>query len=72
MGTMCAFYSGGGYCSATIITTCDGKNTECKFYKTKEQKINDEDRAIEINRIKGNCNECPYTTSGKCKCSYEK
>lgn len=69
MDKKCIFARPDGECGVLVDTCCYGINTECSFYKTKEQYIADRNCAIEINRAKGNCDNCRYY--GK-RCEYEK
>lgn len=66
MDKMCYFCRSNGECGALIDTYCVGINTECSFYKTEKQYIEDRNRAIEINRAKGNCVGCKYCNK-KCE-----
>lgn len=56
----CYFFMPGGECRALVDTYCSGINTSCHFYKTEKQYIADRNRAIDINRTKGHCNNCKY------------
>ena len=47
-------------CNALMHTKCDGTKKDCRFYKTEEQFDKESDRAILINRSKGNCEKCRY------------
>lgn len=55
----CIFLSAEGFCNALIGTYCTGNN--CKFYKSVRQYAHERNRAIMINRQKGNCENCKYT-----------
>ncbi|MCM1223567.1 MAG: hypothetical protein NC548_54880 [Lachnospiraceae bacterium] len=46
---------------------CDGKNEKCSFFKTREKYFEDYNKAIEINRRKGNCENCKYVNA---RCDY--
>ena len=41
-------------------------DSKCTFYKTPEQFIQERNRAIEINRRKGNCESCKYNNGVPC------
>lgn len=57
----CAFLSDfNNKCIALTVNECDGLNTNCSYYKTKEEHEADTDRAIDICRKKGLCRECRY------------
>ncbi len=43
-----------------VGTKCRGDMTDCKFYKTEKQFAEAADRAVLINREKGNCEKCRY------------
>lgn len=47
-------------CLALSHTKCSGYDEECKFYKTEQQYIDAANHAIELNRAKGNCDNCRY------------
>ena len=54
------FFHTQGQCRAITVPECDGKDSHCKFYKTKAQHIEESDRAIDICREKGLCDGCKY------------
>lgn len=56
----CKFHICGRYCKILIGMDCDGTNENCSFYKTEIQFCKDADRAILLNREKGNCERCAY------------
>ncbi len=58
----CRFFTGRKHynCNALMNTKCNGMNTDCSFYKTDEQYHEDSDRAVLINRARGNCEKCKY------------
>ena len=66
----CVFNTKRNYCSAIRIKDCDGLNTKCKFYKTKKQFDEENDRAIDICRDKGLCEKC-YRKLSPCNKSCE-
>lgn len=47
-------------CKVIFNNECDGSNQKCSFYKSRRQHIEDRDRAIDICRKKGLCNNCKY------------
>lgn len=65
MKKTCYFCGDNGECGALMNCYCAGINYDCKFYKTEEQYIAERNRAVEINRAKGNCDNCKYR-SVKC------
>lgn len=50
----------GDYNCSAITDQCEGFNPACKFYKTKEQYINQRDKAIDRCRGIGKCHGCEY------------
>lgn len=70
MSDKCTF-SQNSWCGALSSTQCDGLNTACSFYKTKKQFTEDRNRAIMLNRRKGNCTDCKYV-SAPCELSENK
>ncbi|MDE6501130.1 MAG: hypothetical protein K2L10_03515 [Ruminococcus sp.] len=48
------------FCTILVGEKCDGKNNRCSFRKTEEQFITERDRAISMNRERGNCLKCRY------------
>lgn len=58
----CRFATGCGGCKILITEKCDGYNKQCKFSKTEKQFRRALNRAILINRRKGNCANCKYKT----------
>lgn len=67
----CYFYRQDGECSLLEEMICSGWNKDCGFYKTEEQFIREQDRAIEVNRARGNCLTCKYDCA-PCKLSKER
>lgn len=59
--------SGEGCNILTGNQDCNGLNTACKFYKTVEQAIKEEDDAILNCRSKGLCTNCKYMQSSNGK-----
>jgi hypothetical protein len=43
-----------------LTASCGGHYENCKFYKTHRQFIQEQDKAIEVNRARGNCLTCKY------------
>ena len=67
----CKFAGISRYCMILVGTKCRGDMTDCKFYKTERQFAEEADRAVRINRQKGNCEKCRYNKipcglSGNC------
>ncbi len=56
----CRFHVCGRHCKILMGMDCDGTDENCSFYKTEFQFHKDADRAILINREKGNCKKCRY------------
>lgn len=54
-----------------LFQSCTGVDDNCKFYKTTKQYAEELDAAIELNRKKGNCAKCKYS-SIPCKTSEER
>lgn len=77
---MCHFYNPTTQ-SCTILTfkglgkvlfqSCTGIDDNCKSFKTDKQFNEERDAAIELNRKKGNCAKCKYS-SIPCKTSKER
>jgi len=69
---ICTFVSGrtGSFCKILVGEKCDGKNKCCSFYKTEEQFQTERDKAIALNRERGNCLQCKYM-GAFCKLSTE-
>lgn len=59
----------GSFCKILVGEKCDGRNKCCSFWKTEEQFTAERDRAIILNRRRGNCLKCQYM--GACKLSTE-
>lgn len=57
-------------CKVLVGEKCDGKNKCCSFRKTEEQFRTERDRAIALNRERGNCLKCKYM-GDFCKLSTE-
>lgn len=60
----------GSFCKILVGEKCDGKNKYCSFRKTEEQFRIERDRAISLNRQRGNCLKCRYM-GAFCKLSTE-
>lgn len=60
----------GSFCKVLVNEKCDGKNKCCSFWKTEEQFRIERDRAIILNRERGNCLKCRYM-GAFCKLSTE-
>lgn len=58
------------FCKILSGVKCLGNNENCSFRKTEKQFIEDRDRAIALNRLKGNCEKCKYM-GAFCKTSAE-
>lgn len=60
----CRFFTGSKFrpCAILIGEQCNGENEKCSFFKTEEQFDNERDRAILLNRRKGNCLKCKYAS----------
>lgn len=56
----CKFAGTSIYCQILVGVMCHGTDELCKFYKTEKQFQKERDRAIRINREKGNCEKCRY------------
>jgi len=69
---ICTFVSDrtGSFCKILVGEKCDGKNRCCSFYKTEEQFRTERDKAIALNRERGNCLQCKYM-GAFCKMSTE-
>lgn len=72
----CAFWREGaeawnGFCTILDDMCSDGMKASCGFRKTKEQHRRDTDRAIQLNRARGNCVNCKYMKT-PCKLSTER
>lgn len=77
---ICKFNNNSSYCSILTnrktskhgdsIMRCTGWDDKCKFAKTAQQFIKDNDKSIDICRRKGLCDNCKYTDV-KCKLSME-
>lgn len=57
-------------CKILVGEKCDGRNKCCSFYKTEEQFRSERDRAITVNRERGNCLNCKYM-GAYCRTSVE-
>ena len=55
----CRFSTSLKSCSI-LFCLCDGHNSNCKFYKSDRQFIEEQDRAIDLCRGKGICEKCKY------------
>ena len=69
---ICTFVSDrtGSFCKILVGEKCNGKNHCCSFFKTEEQFQTERDRAITVNRERGNCLQCKYM-GAFCKLSTE-
>lgn len=69
---ICMFSAGqtGNFCKILVGEKCDGKNHCCSFWKTEEQFQAERDKAITLNRMRGNCLKCRYM-GDFCKLSTE-
>lgn len=47
-------------CQILVGTSCNGTNKFCSFFKSEGQYQQELDRAILVNRKKGNCDKCKY------------
>lgn len=56
----CKFAGVSRYCMILVGTKCRGDATKCRFYKTERQFTEAADRAVLINREKGDCEKCRY------------
>ncbi len=56
----CKFAGVSRYCMILVGKKCMGEAKNCKFYKTERQFSEAAERAILINREKGNCKKCKY------------
>lgn len=60
----CFFLSSGlkNRCALLSGTECTGTRTKklCAFFKTEEEYIEEYNRAVDLNRAKGNCARCKY------------
>ena len=45
---------------------CMGNNQKCGFFVTEEDFVKNRNRAIDINKAKGNCDKCKYSLE-ECK-----
>lgn len=69
---ICTFAVGKvGFCKILVGEKCDGKNKFCSFWKTEKQFQAERDKAIFLNRKRGNCLKCRYMMSDFCKLSTE-
>lgn len=69
---ICTFAVGkAGFCKILVGEKCDGGNKFCSFRKTEKQFQAERDKAILLNRERGNCPKCRYMISGFCKLSTE-
>ncbi len=68
MNGRCVFCSS-GFCTVLNETTCTGEKTSCSFRKSYKEFESERNRAIKINREKGNCNNCKYIRGGTA-CEY--
>lgn len=62
---LCHFFSSQNRNGCLLLgTICTGKKSkaQCKFKKTSREYCEEYNRAIMINRLKGNCDRCKYTT----------
>lgn len=76
----CKYYNDNGECKLLlsnphskekrVAIKCDGWDNKCKFAKTEQQFIDDNDRAIFVCRQRGLCNNCKYVDVA-CKMSME-
>lgn len=48
------------FCKILVGEKCDGRKKCCSFYKTEEQFRTERDKAIAVNRERGNCLNCKY------------
>ena len=69
---ICVFATGTklSTCKILVGKKCDGKNKCCSFLKTEEKFRIERDKAITLNRERGNCLKCRYM-SVFCKLSTE-
>lgn len=67
----CVFSSQAGTCTILKDVRCDGGKTDCGFFKTYEEYVLERNRAIKLNRAKGNCEKCIYVNM-KCELIPEK
>ena len=69
---ICMFATGkvAGFCKILVGEKCNGKNHCCSFWKTEEQFWTERDKAITLNRERGNCLKCRYI-GNFCKLSTE-
>lgn len=66
---LCHFYSSANINGCLLLgVECTGTRSKrlCKFHKTTQEYIKDNNKAIKLNRAKGNCNNCKYRTP-KCE-----
>ncbi|MDE5620662.1 MAG: hypothetical protein K2O29_02310 [Ruminococcus sp.] len=56
----CKFAGVSRYCMILVGRKCVGDAKNCSFYKTERQFAKAADRAVLINREKGNCKKCRY------------
>lgn len=60
MSEKCRFQTDKHSCKILSFTECDGMDKSCGFFKTEEQYIAEYNRAVALNRAKGNCSNCKY------------
>ena len=62
MDEKCVYANDMSLCTALIGTYCTGYKSKrlCSFHKTVDENIEETNKAITINRIKGNCSRCKY------------
>lgn len=56
---------GAGQCSILNDVRCTGYNPRCSFRKTKDEYNSEKDRAIDLCREKGLCENCKYMPDTK-------
>lgn len=62
----CLYSNEVGVCTVLMGTFCTGFKSMCKFHKTEQEHNDVLNKAIGLNREKGNCNHCKYRAT---KCS---
>lgn len=69
---ICTFAVGKvGFCKILVGEKCDGRNKFCSFRKTDEQFQAERDKAISLNRKRGNYPKCRYMMADFCRLSTE-
>ena len=67
---MCFFYRDigeFGSCGILTDTPCSGKKSKCSFYKTEKQYYIDRNKAIQLCRDRGICDDCKYCGNAPCE-----